>query len=340
MPEKIPSESNQPIDVVIAWVDGTDQKLAEKRNRYLEAETSIARSSVHSTRFASVNEIKYCLLSIFTFAPFVRNVYIVTDGQDPQLWGDVRTHFPHRIGSIRIVDHTEIFDGFEECLPTFNSISIGSMIWRIKGISPNFVYFNDDVFLIRPIQPTDWFVGDAPVLRGSWAIAPVHQMIWKHVARFYLGMVDFGKKHSPRAYFRSGQWNSAVLLGFWARYFSNRHTPHAVNGKMVEAFFNANRTLLKKNISSRFRNHTQFSFVSLSNHLRILGGDRHIARPDLVFLQLDKRSGNLVDKKIRLCEQDQNRKFICVQSLDMWRPEDRRKIFEWMERRMQLGPLV
>jgi len=100
MPEKSPSESNQPIDVFIAWVDGTDQKLAEKRNRPLEAETSIARSSVHSTKFASVNEIKYCLFSIFTFAPFVRNVYIVTDGQDPQIWGDVRTHFPDRLAVV------------------------------------------------------------------------------------------------------------------------------------------------------------------------------------------------------------------------------------------------
>lgn len=340
MPEERPPETIQPIDVVIAWVDGNDQKLAERRSRYLKAENSIARSSVHSTRFASVNEIRYCVLSILTFAPFVRNVYIVTDGQDPQIWDDVRTYFPERIGSIRIVDHREIFDGFEQFLPTFNSISIGNMVWRIKGISPNFVYFNDDVFLIRRIQPTDWFVDDMPVLRGRWAFAPLHRMVWNHLAGIYHRLAGSGKKHSPRAYFHIGQWNSAVLLGSVARFFKNSHTPHAVGGKMVEEFFNANKNLLEKNLSFRFRNHRQFSFVSLSNHLQLLAGNAHIAPPDLVLLELDKRSGNVIDRKIKLCERDRDLKFICLQSLDMWHPEDRRKILAWIEKVMQVEPFA
>jgi predicted NAD/FAD-dependent oxidoreductase len=32
------------------------------------------------------------------------------------------------------------------------------MLWRIKGLSNQFVYFNDDIFLLRKITPTDWFI--------------------------------------------------------------------------------------------------------------------------------------------------------------------------------------
>jgi hypothetical protein len=101
----------QPIDVVIAWVDGNDSRLTEKRNRYLnKGHVGKVSSGAHATRFASVNEIKYCVLSIFRFAPFIRNIFIVTDGQDPDLYEDIRTNFPERLSSVRIVDHTEIFE--------------------------------------------------------------------------------------------------------------------------------------------------------------------------------------------------------------------------------------
>ena len=159
------SEKEHPIDVVIAWVDGSDPVLTEKRNRYLGLTGDNAHPGAHPTRFASINEIRYCVLSVFRFAPFVRNIFIVTDGQEPDLYGDIKTWFPEREGSLRIVDHSEIFEGFEGSLPTFNSISIGNMIWRIKGLSDNFVYFNDDTFLIRSIKPEDFCIDNIPVLR-------------------------------------------------------------------------------------------------------------------------------------------------------------------------------
>ncbi len=132
-------EDSNSIDVVIAWVDGNDPKLSEKRNKYLKGKDSLTHRSARTTLFASVDEIKYCVLSIFKFAPFVRNVFIVTDNQKPAIFDDVKTFFPERLKSIRIVDHKEIFRGFEEYLPTFNSISIGNMVWRIEELSENFI---------------------------------------------------------------------------------------------------------------------------------------------------------------------------------------------------------
>jgi hypothetical protein len=325
-------ETNHPIDVVIAWVDGNDPKLTEKRNQYLGTTTRINISSgAHATRFASVNEIRYCVLSILRFAPFVRNIFILTDGQDPNLYDDIKKYFPDKLKSVKIVDHKEIFEGFEEFLPTFNSISIGNMIWRIKGLSENFAYFNDDLFLIRKIEPEDMFVKGKPVLRGRWVQTPLGRILWNHLRRalhkYLAGNPDF----HPRASFHMGQWRSAFLLGYKFRYFTNSHTPHMVGKKIVEDFLNQNRPLLEKNLSFRFRNYTQFTFISLSNHLQLLSGNELIAKPDLAYLQPFNRYKGYLKQKLRFCEKNEQIKFVCVQSLEMCEAEDQKEILSWMD---------
>jgi hypothetical protein len=324
-------ENNLPVDVVIAWVDGSDSQLAEKRNRYLNGTGKNTHPGAHPTRFASINEIRYCVLSVFRFAPFVRNIFIVTDGQDPGLYEDIKTYFPERLTSLRIVDHSEIFEGFEKHLPTFNSISIGNMIWRIKGLSDNFVYFNDDLFLIRPVKPEDWFIGNKPVLRGKWGPAPVFRILWHSIQKTVNKMFCNNKEFHPRASFHMGQWHSAELLGFRYRYFTNSHTPHTVDRKTIEDFYTREKEVLEKNISCRFRNYSQFTFISLSNHLQLLSGNRQIAKPDLAYMQPYNRSDSYIDKKIRFCMKNTCVKFICVQSLEMCSKNDQDKILRWMD---------
>ncbi|MBN1159021.1 MAG: Stealth CR1 domain-containing protein [Bacteroidales bacterium] len=332
-------ENNHPIDAVIAWVDGSDQRLAEKKKSYLKGKEDSKHPGAHPTRFASLDEIRYCVLSIFRFAPFVRNLFIITDNQDPNLYEDIKTYFPERLNSLRIVDHTEIFEGFEDHLPTFNSISIGNMIWRIKGISENFVYFNDDTFLIRKTEPEDWFKDNRPLLRGKWVAAPVLRILWntakKAVNKYLLNHADF----QPRASFHMGQWHSASLLGFKFRYFANSHTPHTVELKTIEEFYGRNMQLLVKNITYRFRNYCQHTFISLSNHLQLLHGNRQIIKPELSYMQPYKRSVNYIDEKIKVCENDQRIKFVCVQSLEMCGKESQEKVFRWMDQILDIQPV-
>ncbi len=328
--ESGPQKAGEPIDVVIAWVDGSDPKLTEKREKFSGRKEIPVSSGAHPTRFASSNEIRYCVLSVLRFAPFVRNIFIVTDGQDPGISDDVNKYFPGRSGSIRIVDHTEIFEGYEESLPTFNSISIANMIWRIKGLAGNFVYFNDDTFLVRNVTPEEWFIDGRPVMRGRWVPAArprvfldrMRKGFYRHLA----GRPDF----QPRASFHLGQWNAAAHLGFIFRYFTNSHTPHPVGRSLVENFFLENDSLLRKNISYRFRDHSQFTFISLSNHLQLINGNRNIARPAVIYLKPENRGPGYIDKKIASCESDPGIIYMCAQSLDLCEENERRKLFIWL----------
>ncbi|MFF0788882.1 stealth conserved region 3 domain-containing protein [Streptomyces spiralis] len=142
-----------PIDAVYTWVDGADVSWLERKNAVLAAkgiETEDAATS--AARFRNRDELRYSFRSLDMYAPWIRNIYVVTDRQVPQ-WLD--TSHPR----VRVVDHTEIF-GNEGALPTYNSHAIESRLHHIDGLAEHFLYFNDDVFAARPILPSLFFLGN------------------------------------------------------------------------------------------------------------------------------------------------------------------------------------
>lgn len=319
-----------PIDIVISWVDGSDPELTRKRNYYLERAQNVNLHETQATFYASNNEIKYCVLSILTFAPFVRNIYIITDGQDPQVHQEVESRFPGRSASIKIIDHREIFKGYEQYLPVFNNTSILTLIWRIEGLSDNFVYFNDDLFLIREMHPEDWFVDGKPVIRGQWLMPPFKKIVSNAIKVLYNRYLKRNQKYKPRLSFYLRQRNTAKLLGFRSRYFFHCHYPHPINRKTVEEFYEANRDLFEKNCSSRFRSPDQFILTALLYHLEIKNGNNLIRKPNHVYLHPVYSKKKIYDK-INYSMKDSSRKTVCVQNLDLFDQETQEKVYYWMD---------
>ena len=155
--------------MVVAWVDGSDRRHRAKRKRYLAdpgGDAKPERMAIDERRFSDNDEIRFCLRSIHNYAPWVRTIWLVTDNQVPAAIDRRRAERDN----IRIVDHREIFRGYEQLLPTFNSLAIESMLWRIEGLADRFLYFNDDMMLVGPVEPTDFFSNDGKVnLRGRWS---------------------------------------------------------------------------------------------------------------------------------------------------------------------------
>jgi hypothetical protein len=160
------SNNQSPIDAVITWVDGADPNHKAKLDAYLSSIGNVRPRSANPARFSSVGEIEYCVVSLLRFAPWIRTIFIVTDQQQPDFMAKlVGTAYESRI---KIVDHSVIFSGYEQYLPTFNSMSISSMLWRIPGIAERFLFLNDDFALIRPVESSAFFRGDKVVLHGVW----------------------------------------------------------------------------------------------------------------------------------------------------------------------------
>ena len=320
-------KKNNPIDVVIAWVDGSDNFLIKKRKNYLKSYLSEIPPGAQSTRFSSLNEINYCLISILKFASFVRKIFIVTDEQTPSINEIVKKYFPKRISDIEIIDHKHIFRDYEDFLPTFNSICISNMLWRIEGLSDHFVYFNDDVFLTRKISPEVWFKKERPVLRVNWVFPPFERLIWDKL-RVNYHKIRFGINKEKPPSFQINQWNAAQLLKFKFRYLKSSHTPLAMNKKVLENYFTKNKNILKENLKFRFRNYKQFNTVALANHLEYITGNKNLSKSQAVYMKPYNRGEKYITRKFKQCKQSQNNLFLCIQSLDLATQKEQQLIFK------------
>lgn len=150
MAEPTIDECTFPIDVVYTWVDGDDPAWNAAREERLArlTGTALTRESSGRARFLSRDELRYSMRSLHLFAPWVRNIFLVTAGQVPA-WLD--TDHPR----VRVVDHREILPA--DALPTFSSHAIETALHHVPDLSEQWVYFNDDVFLGRPVQPEIFF---------------------------------------------------------------------------------------------------------------------------------------------------------------------------------------
>lgn len=152
------NENEKTIDFVITWVDGSDPQWIEKRNTYKEDKTVDQRSE----RYRDFGTLKYVLRGIASYAPWVRKVYLITEGHLPE-W------INKDCDKLVIVRHDEFMP--EEVLPTFNSNAIEMYLHRIPGLSEKFVYFNDDMLILKKLNEEDFFVGGKP--KDMLALQPV-----------------------------------------------------------------------------------------------------------------------------------------------------------------------
>jgi len=313
----------QPIDIVITWVNGNDEYHKQEIRPYLNDPVFDYEDIAGSTRFNSEGEILFCIASILRFAPFVRKIFIVTDHQNPHAEDFIQANFPNNKTPIVVIDHTDIFKDYEEYLPVFNSLSIETCLYRIPGLSENFVYFNDDFFLIRPVKPEDWFVDNKAVAYGSW-----RNIAWDR----FLSFAKPRKNGHKKFRYKDSIMNAADCIGLKPSYFCITHTPHPLKKSILEDYYNNHHEHLIANISYKFRNSTQFNPQSLF-YMLTLGKDYSVQSTDdkLVFMKPVNREKSYVNRKIKFAEQNENVLFCCVESIDLATNEDRKQLFDWLK---------
>jgi len=157
-----------PIDAVFTWVDGADPDwLALKREALAaDGETELHEMAANESRYVSRDELRYALRSVVCNAPWIRRIFLVTSDQAPP-WLDL----DHP--GVTVVRHSEIF-GESGTLPTFNSHAIEARLHHIPDLAEHFIYFNDDMFLGRPVMPKQFFHanGLAKFFQSAAAIDP------------------------------------------------------------------------------------------------------------------------------------------------------------------------
>lgn len=307
--------NEHPIDAVILWVDGNDEKHKAKIQPFVKDKVSI-NSKKFRTRFDQVNEIKFTIDSILKYASFIRNIYIITDEQTPSFLREESDKNNYK--NVSIIDHSVIFSDYEEFLPTFNCRPIETSLYRIPNLAEHFIYFNDDFFLINQTKPSDFFKNGFPVLRGKW------QKFDKDIFYKRFKKVRYGHK--------SAQQKAAQLVGF-KKYYNFRHTPHPLRKSTFENYFKENPEVFIENVKHKFRYKTQFTPQGLANHIE-LKNETCFLKSDLQLMYFRSYKKPLFWYKFKLNNKAKGNLFLGLQSLDLCPPNILSYILPWLKKRV------
>ncbi|MER6604711.1 stealth family protein [Streptomyces sp. NPDC000927] len=239
----LPDEVTFPVDAVYTWVDGADPEWIRRRATAL-GRTDYHEQAISAARFTSRDELRYSLRSLHQFAPWLRTVYLVTDGQVPA-W--LNTAHP----GIVVVHHRDIFTD-ASALPTFNSHAIESQLHHIPGLSDHFLYFNDDVFLGRSVTPGEFFHAN-----GLSKYFPSNALV---------PMTPPSPDDPPSEI--AAKNNRVVIAGTFDRVLTRKmkHVPHSLRRDVLQEIEERYATEHRLTQHSRFRSPGDLSITSSLHH--------------------------------------------------------------------------
>ncbi|CZF80141.1 Capsular polysaccharide phosphotransferase SacB [Grimontia celer] len=230
---------NLPVDIVYTWVNDKDE---DWRRMLIENVTN--KDEIDWDRFHSIDELKYSLRSIFLHAPWVNKIYVLTNCKPPE-W------LLKDNDKVIFVDHIDVFPD-ANVLPNFNSHAIESCLHKINGLSENFIYFNDDVFLGRNVDKSLFIEGN----KTSKSFLEPYGMV-------------YGSLSTDNPDYLNASLNSKSLIE--SEYSLSptqlhKHTPHSLRKSVLEELeikFKDNFDLVR---SAKFRTINDINITSFLYH--------------------------------------------------------------------------
>ncbi|QUA54402.1 stealth conserved region 3 domain-containing protein [Aristaeella lactis] len=247
-----------PIDFVLFWVDpGNKQWQQEKAEYRAKVFGDQKQEADLAIRYRDWDNLQYWFRGVEKYAPWVRKIFFVT-------WGAVPDWLDTTNPKLVIVNDREILP--EGCAPVFSPNPKEINLHRIPDLSEHFVYFNDDMFLIRETDPTDFFLNGRPrEMAVSYQLAnDMDGDSFRHMLFTMMGVINsfFSKKEVQRRH-----WHQWYTLKYGAqvintlrtrpfRYFSGimiPHLPSPMRKSTYEEVWEKIPELLMETSSRRFR---------------------------------------------------------------------------------------
>lgn len=247
------------IDFVVTWVNMDDPEWKKEFALYSRRQTN-EKNGVTEARFRDYGLLRYWFRGIENFAPWIRKIHFVTCGQKPD-W--LNTENP----KLNLVDHKDFIPS--EFLPTYNSVVIERYMHLIPGLADNFVYFNDDFYIIRPVRPDRFFRNGLPCDIAAFLYNPAWSQ-WYKTLNNNMRIINrhFDKKEVMRrdhdkwfdkSYGSRLRWN--YLLRWYDKFITLR-TPHNAQPYLKSTFdevWKAAEKELTETSSNRFRSVTDYT---------------------------------------------------------------------------------
>ena len=248
------SEVDGDIDFVVPWVDDQDEQWRERRSHYLPDNGS----DLQAARYRDWGLLRYQFRGFERFAPWVRKIWFVTDCRPPA-W--LNTEHPQ----IGIINPNSLLPA--DCAPTFNINAIELNIHRIPNLSEQFVYFNDDMYLLRKTVKTDFFLKGLP--RDFASLSPVIVTKRKDVGSIAINNMCLINQHFTKSevvHSHPGLWFDlrygvqllrTICLLPWRHLpgFYNHHLPQPYLKAIFREVWDKEEAALREVTGHRFRNY-------------------------------------------------------------------------------------
>lgn len=139
------------IDLVYTWVDDTWPGYSDLLRQFARKDQD---SNPNRTR-DNLELLRYSLRSVARYAPWVRNIYLLTLRPQAPHW--LNTDHPR----VRVIHHDQVMA--EAHRPTFNSFAIYTHLHLLPGVSSPFLFLEDDMLFGAPTRLEDFLAPDGRI---------------------------------------------------------------------------------------------------------------------------------------------------------------------------------
>jgi hypothetical protein len=246
---------NDSIDIVITYLNSNDEKWIEDFNYWKNKEIKEHKAKLSNRQAFGVertrewNTLRYWFRGIENNCKWVNKVFLIVQNE---------RHIPKWINrenkKLRIVYHEEFIP--KELLPTFNAMTIGMYISRIKDLSNNYILCDDDYYFINEIKEDRFFKNNIPVHQNNRLPFGLYKCINGTDGVFFHILNND--------------------LRFETKYMSERikyginHLPEARNKRFENMILNDNEEEIKKSLGySKFRHKKNLCSYVFSDLLKL-----------------------------------------------------------------------
>ena len=153
-------KTQQPIDLVIAYVNNQDQVWKDTFVKYCKKNNACEKIvEMLGSRFGGINFLDYHLKLANKNIGWINTIYLLLSNKEQV----DESKLP---SNVKIVLHKDFIWG--EYLPTFNSTTIEMFLWNIPNLSEHFIYANDDMLPTGKMNPSDFFDFESNKIKINW----------------------------------------------------------------------------------------------------------------------------------------------------------------------------
>lgn len=217
--------NNEPIDIVIPWVNPNDDYWFEQYSYWKTKCTGMKSPE----RIRDFGNFKYWFRSVEKYLPWVRYIFLVIPYKSSiPSW--LNTEHP----KLKIITQEDYLPA--EYNPCFNSYVCTMYLHLIPGLGEHIIYSNDDMVFCKPQNECDYFENDMPVRTIQYSS---------------------GRSNRKGSMFQSNQYNAEEIIKcITGRDFKFRvwHTNFVFNKAFIAFMWHKFGSTFKKSLrNSKFR---------------------------------------------------------------------------------------